>query len=138
MGEAMTDLMNEKQTELVQSLICVVDDDPSICKALTRLVRSLGFSVSSFSSGEAFLEASPGVAADCLVLDVHLSGMSGFELQSHLTALKISVPVIFITAHDDAATRDRALNCGAIAYLHKPFEEMALIEAIQTAIGKAA
>ena len=130
--------MSDEQTEKVKYLICVVDDDPSICKALMRLVKSFGFAGSSFSSGEAFLETGPGAAADCLVLDVHLTGMSGFELQNELTEMNINVPVIFITAHDDAVTRDRALNCGAIAYLHKPFEEIALIDAIQTAIGRAA
>jgi FixJ family two-component response regulator len=115
-------------------LICVVDDDPSVGRALARLARSLGFHAASFTSGEEYLRANHLHAADCLVLDVHLSGMTGFELQQRLTARHIATPVIFMTADDDVMTRERALKAGAIAFLHKPFEEGALVAAIRKAI----
>ena len=115
-------------------LICVVDDDPSVGRALTRLVRSLGFHAASFTSGEDYLRTNPPDAADCLVLDVHLSGMTGFELQQRLSSRHIATPVIFMTADDDAMTQERAMKAGAIAFLHKPFEESALVAAIRQAI----
>jgi len=117
------------------ALIYLVDDDPSVCKALTRLVSSIGLEIVSFNSAEDCLKVSQWTRPHCLILDVHLPGMSGLELQQHLQARLIQVPVIFITAHDDVPARDRAMRAGAIAYLHKPFEDSVLIDAIYAAIG---
>src|SRR5262245_3685927 len=100
--------------------IIVVDDDPSMNKAIQRLLNAAGFQVSAFSSAEALLGT--GVACDvgCLVLDVRLPGLSGFELHHRLAELGKKLPVIFITAHEEASSRKRAESAGAIAYLTKP------------------
>ena len=78
-------------------VIAIVDDDPSVRRALHRLVRSAGYTVQTFASAHEFLDSLPGRRAACLVLDIHLDGMSGFDLQEHLAADGVGVPVIFIT-----------------------------------------
>jgi FixJ family two-component response regulator len=113
-------------------LVCVVDDDASLLRALRRLLRAAGFRVDTFTSAEDFLETAPA-APLCLILDVRLGGMSGFELYQQLSASGAAPPVIFITAHDDAYTQERARRAGAIQYLRKPFDDAALIGAIRRA-----
>jgi FixJ family two-component response regulator len=109
--------------------IGVVEDDASFLRALRRLLSGAGFSVATFASAEEFLASESAGATACLVLDVHLGGMSGFDLQQHLATAGTPIPTIFITAHDDPATRQRARS--GVAYLRKPFREDALIGAIQ-------
>jgi FixJ family two-component response regulator len=116
-------------------MICVVDDDESIQRALRRLLGATGFRVETFSSAKAFLESEHRGRADCLVLDVHLAGMSGLDLQERLAQTGNSTPVVIITAHDDQSTRERARRAGAIEYLPKPFDDDSLIAAIHRAIG---
>jgi FixJ family two-component response regulator len=115
-------------------LIAIVDDDPSVLRALHRLVQSNGYAVESFASARDFLDALPRCRPACLVLDVHLNG-SGFELQEHLAAGGITIPIIFITAHDNESTRHRLEQFGAAAYLWKPVDGQALLHAIRRAIG---
>jgi FixJ family two-component response regulator len=112
----------------------VIDDDVSLLRALRRLLSAGGFQVETFSSAEDFLKCScsPG----CLVLDVHLGGLSGFELHERLVAAGRRIPVVFITAHDDAATQDRARRAGAVEYLRKPFDDASLIAGINRALGQ--
>ena len=117
-------------------VICVVDDEASILRALWRLLAAGGFSVETFSSAEGFLESEHRWRADCLILDVHLDGMDGFELQERLLALGAEIPVVFITGHDDRTTRERAGRAGAVGYLRKPFDDESLIGAINRAIGR--
>jgi FixJ family two-component response regulator len=112
--------------------IGVVEDDPSFLRALRRLLSGAGFSVATFASAEEFLASESAGATACLVLDVHLGGMSGFDLQQHLVTAGIPIPTIFITAHDDPATRQRARS--GVAYLRKPFREDALVGAIHQAL----
>jgi FixJ family two-component response regulator len=112
-------------------LISIVDDDLTVRRALRRLVQAAGYTVETFASAREFLDASPLGRTSCLVLDVHLEGMSGFELAEQLAADRAAVPIIFITAHDDTPTRERVRQAGAAAYLPKPFDECALMEAIQ-------
>src|SRR2546422_1732868 len=100
--------------------ISIVDDDLSVRRALRRLVRSAGYSVETFASAREFLDSSPSGRTACLVLDIQLDGMSGFELQERMATDHAHIPVIFITAHDDAATRERARQTGVSAYLRKP------------------
>jgi FixJ family two-component response regulator len=123
----------ENAAYIVGPLISVVDDDPSLLRAVSRLLRAAGFAVEAFPSAEHFLEREHPVAPRCLVLDVHLSGMTGFELHERLLEAGTPPPVIFITAHDDVATRERARRAGAVQYLRKPFEDAALIGAIHRA-----
>lgn len=118
-------------------LIGIVDDDDSILRALRRLLGSAGFRVRTFRSGEELLDREALDEIDCLVLDIHLGGLSGFELKEKLSAGSLSIPVIFITAHDDAPTRERARLACAVGYLRKPFDERALTGAIQKALGRA-
>ena len=111
-------------------VIAIVDDDPSIRRSLHRLVQSAGYAVQTFASAREFLEWLPRGHAACLVLDVHMKEMSGFELQERL-----AVPVLFITSHDDVATRTRIETSGAAGHLWKPFDEHAMLDAIRRAVG---
>jgi FixJ family two-component response regulator len=103
-------------------LISVVDDDEWIRGALEALVRSLGFATRTFASAEAFLQSSVVGETRCLILDVQLPKMSGVELQHHLSHLGFEIPIIFITAYPDERVKARALNGGAICFLHKPID----------------
>jgi len=114
--------------------ISIVDDDDSIREALKSLLGSVGFSANAFASAEEFLNSSRQETTECLILDVWMPGMSGLELQSELAAADSKVPIIFISAHDDAEVRTRALNAGAIDFLQKPFSEEALLSGIHTAL----
>jgi FixJ family two-component response regulator len=116
------------------ALVSVVDDDPSVRRSLQRLLESAGFSVSTFASGEQVLNGCLGRIPACLVVDVHLGDMDGFELNRQLVAGGISIPLIFITAHDDEPTKLSARRAGAVAYLPKPFDGEALLAAIHRAI----
>jgi FixJ family two-component response regulator len=109
-------------------LIAVIDDDQSLRTAISRLLRVWGFRVDSYASAEAFLEQPTGV--HCLVLDLHLGGMSGLELQARLADDARQVPIIFITAMEDSMIRRRALAAGAAAYLQKPFDDRRLLEVL--------
>jgi FixJ family two-component response regulator len=116
-------------------LICIVDDDLSVRRALRRLIQKAGYAVETFASAAEFLDSSPLGRPACLVLDIHLGSISGFELQERLASAGAGLPIIFITAHDDAATRERVRQCAVVAYLRKPFDRRTLLDAIRTAIG---
>ena len=116
--------------------ISIVDDDSSIREALKSLMRSVRFRVDTFASAEEFL-ASPRVHdAACLILDAYLPGMSGFELQQQLNAERRGIPIIFITAHADEASRQRALKAGAIDFLSKPVRREPLFKAVRAAVER--
>ena len=117
-------------------VISVVDDDESIRQSLGGLMRSVGFGVKVFSSAEEFLNSGDPRNTGCLILDVRMPGMDGFELQRRLEASQYEIPVIFITAHGDEDLRQRALIAGAVDYLLKPFSEEALLNAVQAALKK--
>jgi FixJ family two-component response regulator len=114
--------------------ISVVDDDASIREALKSLMRSVRYDVDAFASAEEFLASERVNDTACLILDVYLPGMSGFDLQNHLNAQQRRIPIIFITAHADEASRQRALKAGAIDLLGKPVRREPLFKAIQSAI----
>ncbi len=113
--------------------ISIVDDDASIREALKSLMRSVRFSVDAYGSAEEFLASERVNDTACLILDVYLPGMNGFELQNHLKAEGRAMPIIFITAHSDEASRQRALKGGAIDFLSKPVRREVLLKAIQSA-----
>ena len=113
--------------------VFVVDDDASVRVALGRLMRSAGLAVETFASAESLLETWPSDAG-CLILDVQMPGLSGLELQSELAALGSTIPIIFITAHDDPNARTRAMDAGATDFLQKPFDDEELIAAIHNAL----
>ena len=116
-------------------LVSIIDDDLSVRRALRRLVASAGFSVETFASGREFLDSESLGRSHCIVLDIHLGGLSGLDVQERLKTMGVQVPVIFITAHDDEATHGRVRRSGAVAYLRKPFEDHALLDAIERALG---
>jgi FixJ family two-component response regulator len=113
--------------------ISIVDDDASIREALKSLMRSVRFGVDAYGSAEEFLASERVNDTACLILDVYLPGMNGFELQNHLKAGGRTIPIIFITAHSDEASRQRALKGGAIDFLGKPVRRAVLLKAIQSA-----
>jgi FixJ family two-component response regulator len=113
--------------------VIVVDDHPGFLKSVARLLKAHGFSTRTFTSAEALLESDGARHAMCLLLDIHLGGISGIELQRQLAALGATRPVIFMTAIDDDAIRKEALDGGCIAYLRKPFAPHLLLEAIARA-----
>ena len=116
-------------------LLAVVDDDADVRVALTRLVASAGFAVETFASGAEFLHSIEDHEPDCVVLDLHMPEMSGFDVQGALAGGHAGVPVIVITGHDTPESRARAIQLGAKAYLCKPVNDEALLAAIGAAIG---
>jgi FixJ family two-component response regulator len=114
--------------------IAIVDDDPSLLRALHRLVQSKGYIVESFTSARDFLDALNRSRPDCIVLDVHLNG-TGFELQERLAADGMKIPIIYITADEGDSTRRRIQESGAVAHLLKPVDGRSLLDAIRQAIG---
>jgi two-component system response regulator FixJ len=113
--------------------VCIVDDDPSVCRALRRLVESAGFSVETFPSGGHALSVGLLKRAACVIIDIHLGDMTGFQLQRLLAAEGAKVPAIFITAHDDVPTSEYARRAG-VAYLPKPIDGDVLLDTIHRAV----
>lgn len=118
-------------------VVCVVDDDESVRRALSRLIGSLGMRTELFASPEEFLARASIDRVDCLLLDVQLPGMDGFELRDRAVKAGLDSPVIFITGHADIRTRERAARAEAVAFLEKPFTDRALLDALTTAIERS-
>jgi FixJ family two-component response regulator len=110
--------------------IAVVEDDPSMLQGLNRLLMAHGFHVQRFTSAESFLDDVGRCDAKCVVADIHLGGISGIDLKRRLTSSGSDLPVIFMTAIDNEATRQEAFEVGCVAYLRKPFLAKLLIDAI--------
>jgi FixJ family two-component response regulator len=116
-------------------VVIVVDDDAGILKSLARLLAHHGIDSRTFASAEALIESGSAQTATCLLIDIHLCGMSGIELQRRLAASGLKRPVIFMTGNDNEATRNAAMDAGCIAYLQKPFAQRVLLDAIWQAVG---
>ncbi len=116
-------------------LVAVVDDDAAMRTSVERLLQASGYTTNAFASAEAFLRSGIANSAIGLVLDVHLGGMSGLELRRRLLDSGATIPVVFITAFDDEATRREADVLGYVAYLQKPFEASRLIGALERGRG---
>jgi FixJ family two-component response regulator len=115
------------------SLVSIVDDDESVRESLPDLLKEFGFASQTFSSAEEFL-ASDGIPlTKCLILDIAMPGMCGPELQRELNRRESKIPIIFITAQRDETVRSRLIEQGAIAYLLKPFNDTALLDALNAA-----
>jgi FixJ family two-component response regulator len=114
--------------------IVVVDDDAEMGQAIERLLSAAGYRTATFQSAEAMLEDEAAVKADCFILDIHLPGISGFELQQRIAMRSTVAPVIFITAYDDLASREQAQATGAVALFAKPFRGQPLLAAIADAL----
>ena len=115
--------------------IVVVDDDPGMNQALRRLLEAAGFRALTFPSAEALLQGDAASQAACLIFDVHLPGLSGFDLRRRLKERGVQAPVIFITAHDSVESRTQAQEAGAVAVFSKPFQREPLLKAIAKALG---
>ncbi len=111
-------------------IVFVVDDDESVRASLRLLLESSGYDVVTFKSAEDFLDDDFQESPRCLILDVRLPGLNGFELQEELLKSENRIPVIFITGHDRDPMEDEATRLGAVAYLRKPFDEQCLLDAI--------
>jgi FixJ family two-component response regulator len=116
-------------------LVAVVDDDPAMLKSVARLLNVSGYDTEVFNSAEAFLDRSVAREANCVVLDIHLGGISGIELRRRMAGSGCNLSVIFMTAVDDDAIQREAHETGCIALLRKPFPARLLIEAIAKAVG---
>jgi FixJ family two-component response regulator len=116
--------------------VFVVDDDVSVCVALSRLIRTAGLHVETFGTAAECLNADRLKDADCLVLDVHLPDLSGLELQANLTELGLELPIVFITGRGDIPMSVRAMKAGAMEFLTKPFDNRQLLDAIEQGIAR--
>jgi FixJ family two-component response regulator len=119
------------------AIIAVVDDDASVGSALARLMTSAGLEAQTCSCGGDFLESLQTRRPNCLLLDLHMTGMGGFEVQAQLQSARARIPVMIITGHDSAETREWTSAAGSVAYLSKPVEEKKLFEAIDLALSSA-
>lgn len=116
--------------------VAIVDDDKSVCRSLSRLLRMAGFQPVSYTSAESLLRDTKHPRFDCLVLDIQLEGMSGLELSQRLTSVNDATPVIFITAHDDPEVRSQALGGGCAGYFRKTDSGQLVIDTIRQAIER--
>jgi FixJ family two-component response regulator len=114
--------------------ISVVDDDESVRESLQGLLKSVGYSATTFGSAEAFLASDAPQNTKCLILDMRMPGMSGLDLKRELAASRQEIPIVFISAHCEPALRSRAIAEGAIDCLHKPFGEQELLTAVNRAL----
>jgi FixJ family two-component response regulator len=115
-------------------LIAVIDDEESVRQALGRLMRAAGFGVETHASGADFLRTVERNRPQCVLVDLHMPELNGFDVLQALQRMDARLPVLFLTANDSAENRARALRLGASAYLTKPVDEAVLVDAIQTAL----
>ena len=129
-------LSDERKANVARvALISIVDDDESVRESLRGLLRSIGFEVEAFATGEEFLASNKLGDTDCLILDMRMPGLSGLDVQRRLVDRRSRVPVIFITAHGEEESRLQALESGAVDYLFKPFSEKTLLNALDVALS---
>ncbi|MGV8920161.1 MAG: response regulator [Pseudomonas sp.] len=117
-------------------MVCVVDDDSSVRKSLSNLLKSAGYRAVSFASGEEFLSSTVPDEAACILLDLKMEGMQGLEVQHRLNQAGKSVGVICMSAHDDEDSVARALAGGAVRFLRKPFSEDVLLASITEVLDR--
>jgi FixJ family two-component response regulator len=115
-------------------LVAIVDDDHLMRGALQGLLKAVGVPSQAFASAEEFLKSGQQHQTACLITDIRMPGISGLELQVRLNTEHCRIPTIFITAHDDAQMRMRALRAGAVEFLAKPFDDEALLETVRAAL----
>jgi len=118
-----------------QTTIYVIDDDESVRKAFKRLLRSVNFEAETFASAEEFLRSQKPNKNSCIIIDIRMPGLTGFDLQRKLMAQGSRIPIIVISASDDAHTREQARELGAVAFFRKPIDDQALLDAITWAIS---
>lgn len=117
-----------------RALVSVVDDDQSVRESLPDLLKEFGFAAQTFSSAEEFLESDALAETRCLILDIAMPGMCGPDLQQELKRRRLTIPIVFITAQKDETVRAHMLELGAVACLFKPFNDTALLDALNAAL----
>jgi FixJ family two-component response regulator len=117
-------------------IVFIVDDDDSVRKALTRLIKSVDLTVETFASAHDFLKRDSHNGPACLVLDIRMPGLSGLDLQDELVAAGRTLPIIFISAHGNIPLSVRAMKAGAVDFIEKPFEDQTLLDAINQSLKK--
>jgi RNA polymerase sigma factor (sigma-70 family) len=115
-------------------IVYVVDDDPDVCNLLKKLIQSVGLTVETHTDAREFLEHLRPVGPSCLVLDMRMPGLGGLDLQRRLTEAGIDIPIIFLTGFASVPLSVQAMKGGAVDFLEKPFENQALIDAVQRAV----
>jgi FixJ family two-component response regulator len=115
--------------------VALVDDEAPVRAALGRLLRLADYAVLPFASGEEFLDSLSSRVPDCVLLDVHMPGLTGLQVQARLRAAGLTVPVVFITASDDADIARCALDAGGVRVLRKPFSSELLLAAVGAALS---
>lgn len=120
----------------IEPVVYVIDDDPGIRQALGRLFRSVGLHAELFTSATELMQSDLPSVPSCLVLDVRLPGLSGFDLHAELTKANIHIPIIFVTGHGDIPMSVRAMKAGAIDFLTKPFRDQDMLDAVTAAIAR--
>ena len=120
-----------------QTRVYVIDDDESVRKAFKRLLRSVNFEAETFASAEEFLKTPKPNKNSCIIIDIKMPGLTGFDLQRKLMAQGSRTPVIVISASDDAQVREQARGLGAVAFFRKPIDDQALLDAITWAVSGA-
>ena len=132
----MTDQAKQAQANADEPIVRIVDDDPSMRRALTNLFQSVGLKVEAFGSAAEVMDAKPPAVPSCLVLDIRLPGSSGLDLQADLAKANIHTPIIFITGHGDIPMTVRAMKSGAVDFLTKPVRDQDMLDAVQAALER--
>jgi FixJ family two-component response regulator len=127
--------LSKRRQHIKGSLISVVDDDQSVVEAMVSLLQSVGYQAKGFHSAEDFLKSRQLLDTACLILDVLMPSIGGFELQRRLVARNYRIPIIFITSFDSDDVRIRALQAGAVEFLCKPFSRESLLQALRSALA---
>jgi FixJ family two-component response regulator len=127
--------VSKKRQRVKTPLVSIVDDDWSLVEATVSLIQSLGYVAEGFRSAEDFLESRQLLKTDCLILDIRMPSMGGFELQRRLAARNYQIPIIFVTSYDSEDARIQAAQAGAMGFLYKPFSQESLFLALRSALG---
>lgn len=127
--------MSRKRQRLKTPLVSIVDDDWSLVEATVSLIQSLGYVAEGFGSAEEFLKSRQLLKTDCLILDILMPSMGGFELQRRLAAGNYQIPIIFVTSYDSEDAQIQAAQAGAAGFLYKPFSQESLFRAVRSALG---
>ena len=120
----------------VKPTVFIIDDDASVCKSLSRLLRAAGHETETFTSAEQFLKREHDQGVGCIILDVRMPGLSGMDLQDDLNKADCSMPIIFITGHGNIPMSVQAMKKGAVDFLTKPFDDEELLQAVESALEK--
>jgi FixJ family two-component response regulator len=127
--------LGKKRQHIKVPLISIVDDDRSVVEAMVSLIQSVGYKAKGFRSAEDFLMSRQLLNTACLILDVFMPAIGGFELQRRLAARNHRIPIIFITSFDSDDVRVRAFQAGAVGFLCKPFSQESLFQAVRSALA---